>query len=159
MTMNHKRRSFRLLLIFSVLALLALPCVTRAGYQGTVRVYVVEPSSRWDDKSGAPFEYGLLDFAMETSIDLNGTTPWEQTLTWDATAVGLGSVSQSNIMVMAAVFNANGEQRDAVPPAGNYFTAYPVDASAAAYDGAPGQNSSGGGYTHTVFLEEGTLTT
>ncbi len=157
--MDHRRRSFGSLLIFFILALISLPGAIRADYQGTVRVYVVEPSSRWNDQRGAPFEYGFLDFALETAIDIDAATPWEQTLTWDASTVGLGSVSQSNIMVMAAVFNANGEQRDAVPGYGYYFMAYPVDASAAAYPGVPGQNTSSGGYTHTVFLEEATLTT
>ena len=149
----HKRPTAIFLLI--LVALAVTPAVGFADYQGTVRVYVVEPISRWSDANDDPYEYGFLDFAIETDIDIGSSTPWQQTIVWDANTVNLGPVTESNIMAMAAVFNANGETRDAVPEYGYWFTAYPVDASAAAYPGIPGQNSASGGYTHTVYRLRG----
>ena len=140
----------------------AIPTVAdtnSASYHGTLRIYVIEPVSRWSDQQGAPFENGFLDFALVTSIDRVDTTAWQQTVTWDAASAGFASVSRSNIMVIAALFNDNGEMRNAVPGQDYPFMAYPVDAAAAASEGVPGQNQVDGGYTHTVFLEEGTLTT
>jgi hypothetical protein len=56
------------------------------------------------------------------------------------------------------VFNANGYDQDAWPPYGYWFTAHDADASVAAQAGEPGEHQAGPGFTHTVFIEEGSAT-
>lgn len=130
-----------------------------ALYTGTLRVFVVEPTSRWNDRNGDSYQFGFLDYAMVVDIVLQDTSTWTQTVTWDATDHGYGNISEDNIMAVAALFNSTGEEKDAWPPYGYWFTAYPVDAAAAATPGNPGADEATGGYTHTVLVEEGTLTT
>ena len=139
-----------------------LPKVTGSEdtyYQGKLRVYMVEPVSRWQDYQGSNFQFGFLAFALVTDVTISSSTPWQQTVTWNANQAGFGSVTENNIMAQAVLFNANGEVRDAVPPEGYWFTMYPVDAAAAAMSGNPGSNRVSPGYTHTVFAEVGVTTT
>lgn len=130
-----------------------------ALYSGTLRVFVVEPTSRWTDRYGDAYQFGFLDYALVTDISLQDTSTWTQTVVWNAIDHGYNAVSEDNIMAIAALYNSNGEQKDAWPPYGYWFTAYPVDAAAAATPGSPGADEATGGYTHTVLVEEGTLTT
>lgn len=135
----------------------ALP-VLADPYEGTLRVYIVEPDSRWNDRNGFPYRYGFLDWAIVTDVTVD-SDPVVETASWDASANGFNGVTSDNIMVIAVLFNAAGETIDAVPPSGRFFTAHQVDAAAAALPGTSGSNSTGDGYTHTVFLEEGSVTT
>jgi hypothetical protein len=130
-----------------------------ALYTGTLRVFMVEPTSRWTDRNGDAYQFGFLDYAMVIDISLQDTSTWTQTITWDGPGNGYQDVTEGNIMAIAALYNSVGEQKDAWPPYGYWFTAYPVDAAAAAAPGNPGQDEASGGYTHTVLVEEGTLTT
>jgi hypothetical protein len=38
--------------------------VTSQPYNGYLRVYVVEPTSRWDNYDADPYHFGFLDFAI-----------------------------------------------------------------------------------------------
>jgi len=127
-------------------------------YTGTLRIFIVEPVSRWDDRGGDPYRFGLLDIAAADAISV-GSTAWEQTYSWDGDNHGYGNITSGNIAVIAVIFNSVGEVKDAVPPYGYYYTSYPADAAALATPGSPGQNTTSPGFTHTVFAEEGTVTT
>ncbi|MFH1687768.1 MAG: hypothetical protein ABIE70_09640 [bacterium] len=130
-----------------------------ASWAGTVRVFMVEPNSRWNDHQGNPYQFGFLGMAMTEALDLTDATPWTQTVTWNAAYSGFSDITSNNIMAIAVLFNADGEERDAVPPLGYYYTMYPVDAATSATPGSPGSNEVPPGATHTVFIEEGSLTT
>lgn len=130
----------------------------RALYACNLKIYVVEPVSRYRDYQGHNYEMGFLDFAYDTSLNLDYQVPFSRSLSWDPAANGVSSITENNIMVIAVLFNhlegfpkimTDGETN--VP-----FTAYYSDACAAALPGETGYNEAGGGYTHTVFLEEGT---
>ena len=147
-----------MVLVLGLLAALGVAGEATASYEGTLRVYVVEPNSRWLDRYGGAYNFGFLDFAMITDLTLVDSV-WQGTTTWSAGAAGFSGVTENNVMAIAVLFSANGEQRDAAPPQGVYYTSYPVEAAAAATSGNPGSSLVSEGYTHTVFIEEGTATT
>ena len=39
-------------------------------YKGHLRVYVVEPVSRWDNYDGDPYHFGFLDFAFSDKLSI-----------------------------------------------------------------------------------------
>jgi thiol-disulfide isomerase/thioredoxin len=121
-----------------------------APYTGRLRVYIAEPVSRWNMYNGAPYHFGFLGFAVNEDISV--TDSYQKSVTWN------GDVSESNVMVMAVVFNSEPHQGYAYPPSGNPFTAYYTDATAAATPGTTGYNVVADGFSHTVFAEEGTAT-
>ncbi len=128
----------------------------RGAYLGNFRVYVVEPEARWKDDDNQIYHYGFLGFAVNEEIILTDQTVTGSVI-WDADdytpAYGL---NPNNIEVIGVVFNGTGHSAYSDPPSGYPFTAYYSDACAAATPGHAGSNSTAGGYTHTVFLEEGT---
>jgi len=128
------------------------PMSSRGDYSGTLRLYVVEPVSRWNMYNGQPYHFGLLGFAAQTAVTIPGSTIYNHNFSWS------GSFTNTNIMVIAALFNSQGHQAYAYPPSGNPFTAYYVDATAAAKPDQTGYNQVKTGFTHTVFAEEGTAT-
>lgn len=129
----------------------------KSAYVGNFRIYVVEPQARWKDNDNAPYHYGFLGFALNEDIVLTGA-PYTGSVVWDADDyTPTYSLNSSNIEVIGVVFNKNeSHQAYSDPPSGYPFTAYYSDACAAATPGHPGSNSTDGGFTHTVFLEEGT---
>lgn len=128
------------------------PAPSSANYTGTLRVYVVEPVSRWNMYDGTPYHFGLLGIVTETSLDIPLNGNYQHTFSWS------GTFTNDNIMAIAAVFNSEGHQAYAYPPSSNPFTAYYVDAAAAATPDTPGHNKVNETYTHTVFIEEATAT-
>lgn len=123
---------------------------SQSSYTGRLRVYVVEPVSRWNMYNGQPYHFGFLGFAVNEQISIEDT--YQKSVTW------AGDISESNAMVMAVVFNSEPHQGYAHPPSGHPFTAYYTDATAAATPGNTGYNTVTTGFTHTVFVEEGTAT-
>lgn len=121
-------------------------------YDGTLRVYIIEPESRWDMYDGQPYHYALLDIVSTEQLSIDYLDTYQDTITWN------GEVYEDNIMVMAAVFNPEGIQQYAYPPSENPFDAYYVDAAAGAHPGETGYNTVIENFTHTVFIEEGTAT-
>ena len=120
-------------------------------YDGTLRVYVIEPESRWDMYDGQPYHYALLDIVSTEQLSIEYLDTYQDTITWN------GEVSEDNIMVMAAVFNPEAFLKYAYPP-NNPFDAYYVDAAAGAHPGETDYNVVIENFTHTVFIEEGTAT-
>ena len=121
-------------------------------YDGTLRVYIIEPESRWDMYDGNPYHYALLDIVSTEQLSIDYLDTYEDSITWN------GDVSEDNIMVMAAIFNPEAVQEYAYPPSTNPFDAYYVDAAAGAHPGETDYNKVTEEFTHTVFAEEGTAT-
>jgi len=154
-TTNHGDRLRSLILAVTVMVFAGAVMAADFPYDGTLRVMIVEPTSRWQDAYGTDFENGFLDWATIAGVSLSDTSTWDTTVLWDADAAGYPDISQDNIMVIAALYNADGELRDAFFPNGFYFLAYPVDATAAATLGSPGTNQASESCTHTVMIEAG----
>jgi hypothetical protein len=127
-------------------------------YDGHLRVYVVEPVSRWNNYDGDPYHFGFLDFAIDEELSIDYLDTYNKQVTWNAQQAGYQNVEEENIMVMAAVFNPEDHLKYAYPPSTNPFDAYYVDAAAAATPGTTGENTVNENFTHTVFVEEGTAT-
>ena len=127
-------------------------------YDGHLRVYVVEPESRWDNYDGDPYHFGFLDFAIDEELSIDYLDAYNAQVTWNAQQAGYQNVEEQNIMVMAAVFNPESHTKYAYPPSTNPFDAHYVDAAAAATPGTTGENTVNENFTHTVFVEEGTAT-
>ncbi len=113
-------------------------------WDGTLRVYVVEHvSSLGWSVGGELYEFPFLAFAIDSApISMFGAT-WDTTVTWDGFDFDYNDLQEDNIAVQAVLFS----QADGLP-----------GAAAMADPGVPGSNVIGGGYTHTVFAEEGTAT-
>ena len=113
-------------------------------WDGTLRVYVVEHvSSMGWDAGGSLYEFPFLAFALDAvPISMIGAY-WDTTVTWDGYDYDYDALQEDNIAVQAVLFSA----ADGLP-----------EAAAMADPGVPGTNVSGDGYTHTVFVEEGTAT-
>ena len=121
-------------------------------YEGVLRIYIAEPVSRWNMYDGEPYHYGFLDFAYNNEILIDYEDTKEDTIIWD------GDVEESNVIVIASVFNTKKYTGYAYPPSGNKFDAHFVDATAGSIPGNTGYNVVKNNFTHTVFIEEGTAT-
>jgi len=89
-------------------------------YNGQLRVYVVEPVSRWDDQQGNPYHFGVLDIPVDRSLAASRSLTMQQDVqpcplgdtyefskTWYGSLIGYNDITQDNIMVIAAVFDKN----------------------------------------------------
>jgi hypothetical protein len=134
----------------------ALPSST--SYKGNLRVYIVEPKSRWNDYSNKPYHFGFLDFAFNDKVSIPYGETYNTTLTWDPSTEGYSGITEGNIMAIAVLFNPEGTPAYAQPPIGNKFTAHYVDACAGSVPGSQDHNVVTDVFTHTVFIEEATAT-
>lgn len=125
---------------------------TSPAYNGHLRIYIVEPVSRWNNYNNEPYHFGFLGYAYNENISIDQQTPFQKSITWN------GDVTESNVMVIAVVFNSHQNKGYAYPPRKNPFVAYYTDATAAATPGHTGYNSVTTNFTHTVFAEEATAT-
>ena len=121
-----------------------------------MRIYVAEPESRWDNKDGAAYHYGFLDFAAEETLSIEYQDTYTNQVTWDASDAGYSNVRENNVIVIATVFNPEVNKGYANPPTKNPFDAHYVDAAAGAEPGETGYNTVNEDFTHTVFVEEAT---
>lgn len=126
--------------------------ITTVAYTGQLRIYVVEPISRWNNYCGDPYHFGFLGFACNENISIEPQTTLQKSITW------YGTITPNNAMVIAVVFNSKQHQEYANPPLRKPFWAYYTDATAAATPGHTGYNTVTTNFTHTVFIEEGTAT-
>jgi hypothetical protein len=127
----------------------------KIAFTGTLRVYVAEPVSRWNHNDGQPYDHGFLNYGYFRQFTVVDGAVYEDEVTWTSSTYAL---SAGNIEIIAVVFDTTWNQGDADPPNGAYFDAYYAVATALATPSQIGQNSTSGGYTHTVFVEEGTAT-
>lgn len=129
------------------------------NYDGALRVFVIEPLSRWNMNFGGRYHYAVLGFAMDIGLDMVpfDTNTW--TVEWNGLTHGYSNVAEDNIMVIGAVYNGEGHSAYSDPGEDNHpFTAHYVDAAAAAHPGETGRDTAWGSWTHTGFTEKGTAT-
>lgn len=124
-------------------------------YDCNVKVYVVEPNSRWTDNVGFNYQYGLLGTALDANVTLVNQTPYTNSVTWTGSAHGYGDITEGNIMVIAVVSSVDSYTGYSDPPSGNPFDVYNVQATAAATPGETGHDDASAPYTHTAFMIEG----
>lgn len=129
-----------------------------AVYTGSIRVHIIEPLSRWLDDTDVPFDNAHLSYALKTSLNIPDATVWDTTITWDGSMKGFSDVTVDNIGTAVAVFDDVDVIVDARPTYGYWFAANYADASAMAHPGIPGMNETAPGFTHSVYIEEGTAT-
>jgi len=144
------------LLVAVILLASSVMADTKDAYQGTVRVYIVEPVSRYLDFDNDPYAFGLLDFGMLETVNIADGTVWEHSETWDASVAGFTGITETNIQAHVVVFDDDFVTEDSYPPNNHWFSAYYVDAATTATPDTNGQNQTATGFTHTVFIEEGT---
>ncbi len=131
--------------------------IAPAAYPGTLRIYIIEPQSRYHHpQDNGQYHNGFLDFALVQTVNIADGARLQVSADWNASTEGFGSISQDNIAVIAVLFDETAHLTDAFPPYGYYFNAYYADAAAQATVGEIGTNTASNGYTHKVFLEEGT---
>ncbi len=121
-------------------------------YRGNLKVYVVEPLSRWGEVDGSPYPFALLDFAYDKDIEVSDSLTKD--ISWNPYYVG--NVNADNLMVIAVLFNEQSEIR--YSSSNNQqrpFDAYFTDASAATIPDNTGYNTVNEEFTHTVFIEKG----
>jgi len=155
----------------SVLVLLTILCANtiiaanlegdeiKDAYTGEIRLFIVEPVSRYYDATSSQFNFGFIAYGMFETLNITDGGLWENSTHLNLDGAGWGDVLPDNVKVIAVVFNSTGITTDSYPPNGQYFDAHYADATAAALPGEIGRNYTGDGYTHTVFLEEGTSDT
>jgi hypothetical protein len=127
----------------------------RDMYVGVLRVYMVEPESRWS--ACGPIKNGFIGFAYETDVVLFDDEVYTIDFTWDAAVTGLLNIQPSNLKVIAVLFSgASYGTGYSEPPDGHPFAIYPSDATAWATLAEQQFNRITDSFTHTVFAEEGT---
>jgi hypothetical protein len=146
-------------LVISVLAVLLLTAsamadTTGEDYTGTLRIYIVEPTSRYTDGLGTPYHFGFLDFALETDLDIKDLGSYEQVVSFDPAALGFSGTSSGNMMAIAVIMNSDYVLRDAFPGFEYWFHAHFVDAVATTTPGLAGNSTPTTGFTHKVFVEQ-----
>lgn len=110
-----------------------------SDYDGHIRVYVTEIASSlgWNDTWDYPYTFTLLDYAFNEEIYINAGESWQQSTVWngnehtDGHGNNFGTITQDNVMVIAAVFNAEWHQGYSRPPDIKPFDAYYADDAAA----------------------------
>ena len=127
-------------------------------YEGYLKIYVVEPESRWDNYDDEPYHYGFLDFAYNDTISIDYQTTYTDTIIWDGNQAGFSDIEEDNIIVIAAIFNPEIGRGYSDPPTRGKFETHFVDATAGVKPGETSSNIVNENFTHTVFVEEGTAT-
>jgi len=154
------RLSDAVLLLILILSITEISDIAQATepYSGWLKVYVVEPVSRWQDVSLASFDFGFLDFARDELVVVDPQQSYTDTIIWNGGEAGYGDVTIDNIMVIAALFNTEIHQGYSHPPDDYPFDAYYVDAAAAATPDSQWADTSTPDFTHSVFVEAAVTT-
>jgi len=126
-------------------------------YNGRLRIFVVEEASEWNAYDNLPYHFAFLDFAVDIPITTANGESLSDTVVWDGSGIGNMTVEENNVMVIASIFNGSGYSQSS-GGGGLTFTAYNVDATAAATTTEEWPNTVNANYSHTVLIEEGTGT-
>jgi hypothetical protein len=126
----------------------------RDVYQGTLRIFMSEPESRYTDLNNVPYAFGFLRFADVVGLNINTGEIYEHNVQWDASNAGFSGVDSDNIVAQAVCFDPTPHTNYSDPPSGAPFFAYWADGAAMAAPGVPGQDFKSVDFTHTVFIEE-----
>jgi PKD repeat protein len=71
-------------------------------YNGHLHVYVTEITSRWNDASGAPYHFAMINnYALNQNVQVSSSSSQIYSNTWS----GYTDISMSNIKVIASVFS------------------------------------------------------
>jgi hypothetical protein len=127
-------------------------------YEGNLRIYIVEPESRWNNYDNEPYHYGFLDYAFNDKISINYLETYDDTIIWNGNQNGYGDIQDDNIIVLAAIFNPEINIAYSRPPIQDKFESHFVDAAAGAKPGETDSNIKNDNFTHSVFIEEATAT-
>lgn len=122
-------------------------------YVGKLRVYIVEPVSRWTNAWDVPFKNAAFDIPLSQALWLHDDEVESYTFEWTGNP-WYPDVQPDNLKMIAAVFNDASYIRYSHPPDQNPFEVRHSDAAAAATPFQPGMNEAWNGFTHTVFTEE-----
>jgi hypothetical protein len=128
------------------------------NYIGYLRIYIVEPSSRWINFDREPIYFGFLDFAFYDELSIPYLDTYNFSIIWNGTKAGYNTIRENNIFVIAAITNSEINKGYSYPPSGYPFNANYIDASAGAKPGDICYNIVNEDFTHSVFIEEGTST-
>ena len=81
-------------------------------FKGHIRTYIVEKESRWNDQSGDPLHYAVLDIPIDRNLNYLAKSrlrsigdTYTFTKTWYGALFGFGDITKDNCMVIAAVFD------------------------------------------------------
>ncbi|MFH1686671.1 MAG: hypothetical protein ABIE70_04020 [bacterium] len=126
----------------------------KGTYTGTLRMYVVKPTYHWNDNSGQPYEFGFMNFSEVTTLNIpEGGSYYHEA------NIGVAGMLESNAAVIGALFDPTPHSQNGCPGQGSCpFWAYYGDGCALAYCGEAATQPTADGYTHAVFVEEGTTT-
>ena len=129
-------------------------------YNGTIRVYITEivSSMGWIDSGGFPYTFPFLDWAFNEGISIHAGGTWSDSTTWDGRTNGYPSITEDNIVLIAAVFNDDWHQGYSLPPSSNPFDAYYVDETTAATPSYPPNTPNLSGPTNGIVGIEYTYT-
>jgi hypothetical protein len=129
----------------------------RDMYIGLVRIYMLEPISRYTGCGGEPYKNGFLSFALDSDVVITDNGEVSFTTTWDSDEAGWTNIDPENLMAIAALTNSSFYGTGySEPPDGHPFSIYPVDAAASATLAEQRYNVVSECFTHTVFVEEAT---
>jgi hypothetical protein len=88
-------------------------------YNGHLIVYVVEKISRWDDNSGKPYHFGVLDIPIDKNLTVlesqqqDNVRPLGDTYTfkktWFGAIYGFSDITKDNTIVIASVFDPDSD--------------------------------------------------
>jgi thiol-disulfide isomerase/thioredoxin len=138
--------------------------IAKAGERGAfgaqVKIYIIEPVSRYDNYDDDPYHYGFLDFALDTHVSLGYQETLQQTIHWDGPSNGFPdtSLSEDNIFAIVAMFEDSATWAYADPPGGAGFWAHFSVASAFADPYSSYPDTAYDQFTHTLIGEEVTAT-
>jgi len=131
-------------------------------YEGRLRVYLVQPLSKWKNHDGKNYHFSLLDFPLITDIPFS-TSKYDEDIsinyldTYSKTVNWHGFVNKNNVMVIAGVYDARSEIKYNYNNE-NPFYAHYLDAAAAAIPGETTFNTLNKNFTHTVIVDVATDT-
>jgi len=83
-----------------------------AQYNGYIRAFITEVTSRYNTSFGYPFNFGFLDFAFDESISIATGDIYTDYIIWDgnehedAHSDDFGDLKANNIKVILAVYNS-----------------------------------------------------
>lgn len=88
-----------------------------SSYNGHLHAYVTEIISRWYDNSGNKYHFSMIGYAFNKNINVGAGDTWSDSAFWDGATHGYSNIQESNIMVIASVFDSGSNFVDEVAAA------------------------------------------
>ncbi|VVB59306.1 Uncharacterised protein [uncultured archaeon] len=131
-------------------------------YEGRLRVYLVQPLSKWKNHDGKNYHFSLLDFPFITDCPLS-ISKFDEDIsieyldTYSKTVNWHGFINKNNVMIIAGVYDARSEIKYNYKNE-NPFYAHYLDAAAGARPEETAFNTVNENFTHTVLVDVETST-